>query len=294
MEPILNSNELKIWQTMPEIKKRHIFKIVYSMLARVAKRQLDYVSQWKLVFNDEKQSAHVYVFETVENFWKNVGLAQYLGKGNYANFAHYPVRVCMEMFLQFFYFCKQPMGTRNHIAILELLRPSVRYYMRATKAGGNTIHYKEFYDRYSKELNLPQDIDNVKERDIRRSLTPFPPMKKLCENYHSNDPDGATILYFLYQYLCESVHGKTFAQFLRKQAVDFPDYRRGMMILYIFCKDILVLLDKNYLGNRFRTDVEGVVSEADNFIKNSVNRYNQNPMVYILRRKLRLCINKNK
>ncbi len=256
---------------MPENKKKHVFETVYSMLEEVARKQLDYVSQWKLVPDDNKQSAHIYVFGTMENFWENVGLAQYLGKGDFANFAHYPVRICMEMFLQFFYFCQQSEEVRNRIAIQELLRPSVRYYKRAKRAGEDGSQYKEFYDKYSTELGLPENLDEAEEDKIEKKLRPFPSIRRLCEKYHSQDSEAAKILYFLYQYLCESVHGKIFARFLRQQAADFEEYRRGMMILYLFCKDILVLLDKNYLESRFQSDVEKAVRESDSFIKNSVN-----------------------
>ncbi|KKR46476.1 MAG: hypothetical protein UT82_C0012G0023 [Parcubacteria group bacterium GW2011_GWB1_40_14] len=271
MDPILDPQELKIWQIMPEEEKKRIFDTVYSILEGVARKQLEHVNQWKQITNDEKESAHIYVFGTVENFWENVKLAQYLGRENFSSFAHYPVRACMEMFLQFSHFCHQSEDKRNRIAIMELLRPSVRFYFREKREGGNGNKYKEFYNEHSKELGLPVNIDEADEEKIDHQLRSFPSARNLCDEYHAENPTAGKTLYFLYQYLCESVHGKIFSRFLRKQSVDFQEYRRGMMILYIFAKDILVLLDDKFLEQRFRTDVKTAVKEADAFIKNSVN-----------------------
>lgn len=272
LEPILDPREFKAWLSMSEKKKRRVFDTAFSLLETVAKKQLRYIDQWKLVQDDEKESAHIYVFGTVENFWENISLARELGRGSYANFAHYPARACMEMFLQFFHFCRQDERSRNRIAIVELLRPSVRFYFREKREGGNGRQYKEFYDRSSKELGLPENIDEADEEKLERSLRPFPSVQKLCNEYHAQNPKEAKILYFLYQYLCESVHGKVFARFLRKQAADFEEYRRAMMMLYLFCKDILVITDKEYLERRFQSDVEDVIKRTDALIKNSVNR----------------------
>ena len=105
MELIFNQEEYKLWMAIPELKKQEILEGAINKLLSVAKQQINFIKDWKEIKNDDSKSArHLYVFNTVENFWENIELALYLGQERFSHFAFYPVRTCTETFLQFHYF----------------------------------------------------------------------------------------------------------------------------------------------------------------------------------------------
>ncbi len=265
MELIFNEEEYKLWSIIPESKKREILDSATTKLLSVAKQQIAYINDWKEAkSNDTKSARHVYVFSTIENFWENIELALHLGQGGFSHFAFYPARTCMETFLQFHYFAKQSIKEQDNLSIKELLRSSVRYYKREVDAGGDAGTYKNYYDQHAPSFNLPPLEEIKKVEDVIKT---FPGVRKLCTDYL---PERADILYFLYQVLCEGVHGRGIHYAMHQQAKELEEYRRSMMSVYGFCKDILLVLDRGYLEARFKNQVLSAVAEADELIRGSL------------------------
>ena len=264
---IFNKEEYKLWMNIPETKKQEILDGAINKLLNVAKQQIAFVNNWKEIKNDDSKSArHLYVFNTIENFWENIELALYLGQGKFSHFAFYPVRTCMETFLQFHYFAKQSIEEQDNLSIKELLRSSVRYYNREVDAGGNFNTYKDYYDLHASGFGLPP-INKIKRVDDE--IKTFPGIRKLCEDYL---PEQTSILYFLYQALCEGVHGRGIYYAMHQQAQELQEYRRTIMQVYMFCKDILLILDKLYLSAAFKKKVLEAVAKSDKLIKESIRR----------------------
>ena len=265
MELIFNQEEYKLWMAIPELKKQEILEGAINKLLSVAKQQINFIKDWKEIKNDDSKSArHLYVFNTVENFWENIELALYLGQERFSHFAFYPVRTCTETFLQFHYFAKQSVEEQDNLSIKELLRSSVRYYKREVDAGGNFNTYKDYYDLHASGFGLPP-INKIKREEDE--IKTFPGVKKLCEDYL---PQQTSILYFLYQTLCEGGHGRGIYYAMHQQAEELQEYRRTIMQVYMFCKDILLVLDKVYLGAIFKKEVLTAVAESDKLIKESI------------------------
>ena len=249
--------------TIPEKEKVQILCKAIGQLLSVAKLQLDYIDSWKSVTTDDKSEKHYYIFSTVENFWKNIELALHLGEDRFSHFAFYPVRTCMETFLQFNHFIKQQPIEQDNIAIKELLRSCVRYYKRAEEDGGKAL-YAKFYDQYASRFGYPP-ITKIKRVDD--VIKTFPNIWDLCKEHL---PHQSKILFFLYQTLCEGVHGRGIHGAIHNEANELEEYRRAIMQVYGFCKDMLVLLDNNYLGSKFKTKVLSAISITDNYLKDSV------------------------
>lgn len=265
MELMFNPEEYKLWLAIPEPRKREILDTATGKLLNVARQQIAYINDWKEVDNDDTKSArHVYVFSTIENFWENIELALHLGQDRFSRFAFYPVRTCMETFLQFHYFAKQSIGEQDNLSIKELLRSSVRYYKREVDAGGNPSTYKNYYDLHAPSFGLPPIGEVKREED---TIKTFQGIRKLCEDYL---PQQTSMLYFLYQTLCEGVHGRGIYYAMHQQAKELEEYRRTMMQVYGFCKDILLVLDKEYLEAHFKNQVLSAVADADKLIRESI------------------------
>ena len=96
----------------------------------------------------------------------------------------------------------------------------------------------------------------------------FVPVGILFSSYKSS----TSILYFLYQTLCEGVHGRGIHYAMHQQAKELEEYRRSIMQVYLFCKDILLILDKEYLSAHFKKEVLSAVAESDNLIKESIHK----------------------
>ena len=262
---MFNQEEYKLWSAIPELRKQEILSAAIGKLLNVARQQIAYINNWKEVDNDDTKSArHVYVFSTIENFWENIELVLHFGRDRFSHFSFYPVRTCMETFLQFHYFAKQSIEEQDNLSIKELLRSSIRYYKRAVDAGEDPNIYKSYYDSHASIFAYPQ-INKVKKEDD--AIKTFPGIRKLCENYL---PQQASILHFLYQVLCEGVHGRGIYYTIHQQAKVLEEYRRTMMQVYGFCKNILLVLDKVYFKAYFKNQVLSAIIEADRLIKESI------------------------
>lgn len=266
MSTLFDSDSGKRWGALSEEKKREILRQSYEPLQRVAISQMEYTRAWQARPDDRKSAKHLYVFATTEAFWECVSFALSLDGTEFGNLAHYPARTCTETFLQFFYFAHQDHETQDKIALMELMRPSVRLYRRGLRDGDDVKTHKEFFDENYEGLDLPEDIDDVQERQLNL----FPNVRDLCAHYAGRSGGDEVILYFLYQWLCESVHGKLMGSVLRNQATDQEEYRRAVMLIYQFAKEILVLLDRDYLDQRFQSEVVGAIREADAVIRSAV------------------------
>lgn len=262
--PVLNPQEMAVFAALPEHKKRAALKRAFNILSAMAEKQLIYIDKWKSEKDHAKQAKHQYIFGAIEGFWENVAFASYLEKTVFANLAFYPVRTCMEAFMQFSYFCKRTPSEQDDIAIKELLWFTVSFYKREKANGMNGAQYADFYKSYARTLLLP-DIDTIKDSDSR--LKPFPNMHLLCKEYN---PAQGNTFYFMYHHFSEAVHGRILQRIIRERATDLQEYRRAIMMLFLFCEDILVLLDENFLNSMFQEDVKKAIFSANQALKNSL------------------------
>jgi hypothetical protein len=259
---LFNEQEYARWIALPEKKKRKVLNKSFRLILDIADREESEIKAWEKQSDEEKKVGHVYVAATVQIFWDNVRLMMHLGEDRFANFAFYPARTCMETFLQFFYFCKQDQGKKDEIAVKELLRSALKYYQAEKAAGGTGDQYADFYKFHTTLVSVPP-IEKVKDDDLRL----FPGIRKLCDEYSTSQ---AKSLYSIYQYLCEDVHGRILSNVIRRQSEEAENYRRSLIIIFSFCKDMLLLVDRDYLGTRFRKEVEAVIPTVDAMLKKSI------------------------
>jgi len=257
----------KLWNQLPEFLRRRRLNRAYNLIKPLAEKQLKELNFIKKSKDKLKDVGHIYVFNAVEDFWENVGISFLMGKSiGLRNFAFYPVRACMETRMRFEHFCKKGQFAKNMITAKEMLRVYFNLYNREKLDGGTGLEQAKAYAAVAEGLNLPS-IEKV----TKGELNPFPNIEILCKENCRADYKKT---YFLYSsFLCESSHGKMIAYIMRKQSEDSEVYRRAIMLLIPYCKDMLVLVDKNFLSEKFREQVELCIKKIDNAIKGSPSLY---------------------
>jgi len=266
---ILDRKEFQdLWNALPEFLLRRRLERAYKLIKPVIKKQLLFLDKYEKSKNETKYVGHIYVFNTVKDFWDKANLTFLMGqKKLMRNFTFYPVRTCMENLMRFMYFCKKTQIQRDIIASKELLRIYARLYKRELLDGAPSAEYIKAYKSIADGLDVPS-IEYVNDKD----LDPFPGMALLCNLSGMKDPKK---LYFLYQCLCEDAHGKVIATVMRYQSEKFEPYRRALMLLVMFCKEMLILVDKHFLGARLRDQVEACIKKVDTTVKRSKSFYEQ-------------------
>lgn len=260
---LLSTEEFEnLWNNFPEFLRRRRLEKAYKSIRYLIYKQLDSLQKFKTSPINLKQGWHVYVFNTVEGFWDNAELALRVGNRKATrNFAFYPVRMVMETLLRLIYFCKQTQQEREMITAKEILRIQHLLYNREKQVGGDTIDYASEYNKIVREFKvLVPQIDVAKVKD----LDPFPDMWKLCSESNLKDPK---MLYFFYRYLCEASHGKMIATVIRKQSFANEEYRRALSLLILFCKEMLVLVDRDFLNSEMRTLIEPGTRKIDRIMQ---------------------------
>lgn len=262
-----------LWNRMPESLRRKRLEKAYRIMRPVIKNQLLILNDYEKSTDKIKQVGHIYVFRTVRNFWDNAELAFLMRKNkSMKNFIFYPVRTCMETLMRFIYFCETPQSEKDIISRKEILRIYVRLYKRNQLDGLSNIKNIEAYNTLANGLGIP-DINHVNNKN----LDPFPQMPELC---NKSGMKNSKTLYFLYQFLCESSHGKLIATVIRYQAKEFEEYRRAFMLLIMLCKEMLILADKNFFSAELRSQVEPCIKEVDKIIMGPKSFYERSYLLY--------------
>lgn len=259
----LNKEEFEnLWKNLPEFFKQKRLKRAYNIIKPLIERQLFLLNEYKESNNKKKSSGHLYLFNTVKNFYDNVELAFLMGKNkSMKNFTLYPARMCMESLMRFMYFCQQNKDKRDEITEKELLRIYSRLYKRERGEGKINNDYIEAYNDIVNMSGLDvSDIDNVKENI---ELNSFPNMYNLCNSSGRKDPQND---YFIYKCLCEDIHGKLIATIIRSQSEKYQNFTRAAMLLINFCKEMLVLVDKEFLNSQERKSVEICIKDIDKIV----------------------------
>lgn len=264
-EKIITQEDGDAFMKMPEKRKKKLVEKLYFEMLNISKKQLDYIDDWKDESDEDKEIGHIYVFATVKNFWENIELALFLGKKSYANFSVYPIRLCVETFMQFSYFSKQNQEKKDKIAYIEMLRPCYYLYKAEVHGSGNSQQYLEFYNLYAPLVSLP-GIDDVRASDLKI----FPTIEAL---FHSYNEETVENNYFLYRQLCETVHGKLLGITIRHQSMESQEFRRYLLYIYNFCKEMLVVLDECFLESKFKKEVEICINDLNNTFMKSIKKY---------------------
>ena len=258
---ILNPEEFKnLWKELPEFLQQRRLRRAYNVIKPVIREQIFLLDEYKKSTDKEKSEGHLYVFNTVKNFYDNVKLTFLMGRNkSMRNFVFYPARTCMETLMRFMYFCRQSQDEKDNITNKELLRIYARLYKREKLEGIINKKYIDAYNHIAGGLDV-SNIDDVKED---KELDPFLNMYELCRLSGRKDPQNE---YFIYKCLCEDAHGKLIATVIRSQSEKHQNFRRAVMLLINFCKEMLILVDKEFLDSRQRKRVEFCIKRADEMV----------------------------
>lgn len=260
----LNKEEFNnLWRELPEFFKKRRIKKAYSVAKPVIKKQISLLNEYKESEEKEKSSGHLYLFNTVKNFYDNIELVFLMGKNRLMrNFALYPARTCMESLMRFMYFCKQDKNKRDEITDKEMLRIYARLYKREKKEGIiNQDCIKAYNDiiEMSALSNVP-DIDSVKED---KEFDPFPKMPELCNSSERKDPQCD---YFIYKCLCEDIHGKLIAIVIRSQSKKYQNFIRATMLLINLWREMLILVDKEFLDSKEKKSIKACIEDINEIV----------------------------
>lgn len=154
--------------------------------------------------DDLKDLYKTLVYETIKNIIRDIDFIEFLCKGdNFEDEIFYPVRSIFENCLRIRYMKNISKNQRQELSLKEFLRRSKRFY---------DVTKDQKFEEIFNEISNSQCGD-IKQFEIKNDSFP-----KIRDMLTALDSEKANEIYFLYQDLCESSHGKVMS---RKRSLEF-------------------------------------------------------------------------
>lgn len=249
-----------IWfNQLNEQQRKKRAKKIFKILRKIAYKQQAKLDSLKDTCSGNDVYGLMYFITTYNEMWNLADFMIKMGVGKWKSYAYYSARTFFENTFRLEYFIDKDGQEQSDLAIRELLRVCKRFYDFEVKLKSSASKlFKSFYDNFRQDTLYP-DIDIV----TMTQLKSFPIIYNLVEN--SNIPKTEDI-YFHYRILSEAVHGSFFHSITRLDDSDNETYRRYLMYLILFAKDVL-RFGSEYLSGDTKEEIEAILPKCDYILK---------------------------
>jgi len=246
--------EKEYWLSLSKKQQKIKLERIYTILRKVAGKQLLILDEFKKSKITIKTERHLYFFVIVKSFWEDADFALALGKNKYSFYATYPARTVMGKLLKILWFSKRNEKEQDLIMKKELLKRCLFLYRRELADGRATNEFENYYNKIN-------DVGFSAISEVKSSeLDAFPKYEELCKKSGLVDAD---VLYNSYRDLSGLPHGDLLSVFLSQGEQKSHEYVRAVYNIVRFSIEMLKITDF-HIENKTKNDIEKAIKLGNN------------------------------